>query len=171
MEYLRRHPGLKSRTDTCASILRIKSLMKIAIQEYFAKTGFHEVQVPLITDNECESGANPFTVTTVIDGSDLASVKQKDGQIDFKRDFFNKRTFLTVSGQLHLECLVCGGLSKAWTMTTAFRAEPSTGWRHMAEFWMAELEFCFCDLEDNMTVNEACIKHCFQRILKHCRKI
>ena len=75
---------------------------------------------------------------------------------------------MTVSGQLHLESLVCGGLGSAWCMTTAFRGEKSTGPRHLAEFWMAELESCFESLDENMKVNEGCLKFCFGRVLAKC---
>lgn len=155
LEYLRSVPHLRYRTDTHSSIGRIKSTVRFAMAEYFHKHKFVEVQVPCITDNECESGANPFTVTTVKDQ-------------DYTQDFFKKHCYLTVSGQLHLEAIVLGGLQKAWTMTTAFRAEPSTSPLHMAEFWMAELEFCFGTLQDNMSVNEGCIKHVIDKVMTDC---
>lgn len=161
MDFLRTVPHLKHRTDTHSSIVKIKSEMRFAMAEYFRLHGFMEVQVPCITDNECESGANPFTVTTIV-SNDLNT------PVDYSKDFFKKHCYLTVSGQLHLEAIVLGGLSKAWTMTTAFRAEPSTGPRHLSEFWMAELEFCFGTLESNMKINEGCIKYCFQKILTEC---
>ncbi|QKF93630.1 asparaginyl-tRNA synthetase class IIb [Fadolivirus algeromassiliense] len=171
MEFLRTMPHLRPRTDTFSSIMRVKSCLKLAAAEYFDSLGFHEVQVPCITDNECESGANPFTVTTILSDHKISSIPvQSDKQsIDFSKDFFKKPCYLTVSGQLHLESLVLGGLSKAFCWTTAFRAEPSTGPRHLGEFWMLELEFCFGKLEDNMRVNEGCIKHCLKKVLERCR--
>jgi len=171
LDFLRTVPHLRVRTDTFASVNRIKSVMKLAFAEYFDQLGFHEVQVPLITDNECESGANPFTVTTVLGDGKVSGlpVKADDkNAIDFHADFFRKRTYLTVSGQLHLETLALA-LQKVWTMTTAFRAEPSTTRVHAAEFWMLELEFCFCTLEDNMKVNEGAIKYCIKKVLEKCR--
>ncbi len=169
MEYLRTVPHLRYRTDTHLSIGKVKSVMRFAMAEYFDKHGFVEVQVPCITDNSCESGANAFTITTLLGGENISSVPvTKDNNIDYTQDFFKKHCYLTVSGQLHLEALVLGGLNKAWTMTTAFRAEPSTGPRHLGEFWMLELEFCFGTLEDNMKVNEGCIKHCLTKVLEKC---
>lgn len=157
---LRNVPHLRILLDTYSSIARIKSKLRMLSSTYFDDLGFHEVQVPLITDNECESGANPFTVSSILDNGVLP--------IDYSKDFFKKRCFLTVSGQLHLEAIMMG-LSKVWTMTTAFRAEPSFGPLHMAEFWMLELEFAFSTLEDNMKVNEDYIKYCINGILKFCR--
>jgi asparaginyl-tRNA synthetase len=158
LEYLRDIPHLRVRNDTFLCINKIKSTLKLAAEDYFKSIKFVEVQVPLITDNECESGANPFTVTTI------------PGSKDFTKDFFKKPTYLTVSGQLHLEAVVLGGVSKAYCMTTAFRAEPSMSPLHMAEFWMLELEFCFGDLDKNMAVNEGCIKYAFSQILTSCIK-
>lgn len=168
MEFLRTVPHLRLRTDTHACIARIKSTMRFAMAKYFNKHGFAEVQVPCITDNECESGANPFQLTTLLGENTVESISTKNGMIDYSKDFFKKKCYLTVSGQLHLEAIVLGGLSKAWTMTTAYRAEPSTGPRHASEFWMLELEFAFGNLEDNMKVNEGCIKYSFSQVLKHC---
>lgn len=170
LEHLRTLPHLRGRTDTFQAIMRIKSCMRFAFAEYFDKLGFYEVQVPLITDNECESGAEPFKITTIMD-KDIKLIPRKEGTdlIDYTQDFFKKPCYLTVSGQLHLEALVLGGLSKAWCMTTAFRGEPSQSRLHAAEFWMLELEFCFSKLEDNIKVNEGAIKHVLLRILEKCR--
>lgn len=166
MDFLRTVPHLRMRTDTHSAIARIKSAMKFAICEYFNKHGFLEVQVPCTTENECETGANPFKVTTIMH-DDVSSIPTVDGKIDYTQDFYKKQCYLTVSGQLHLEAIIFG-IQKAFTFTTAFRAEKSTGPRHAAEFWMMELEFSFGKLEDNMKVNEGCIKYCFSSILEKC---
>ena len=169
-EYLRTIPHLRSRTDTFQAIMRIKSVMRLSFSEYFDRLNFAEVQVPIITDNECESGANPFRISTLM-GKEISTIPTKEDKktIDYTQDFFKKPCYLTVSGQLHLEALVCGGLSKAWTMTTAFRAEPSSGPRHLSEFWMLELEFCFGSLDDNMKINEGAIKHVISKVLEKCK--
>lgn len=163
LEFLRTIPHLRTRTDTCSGIMRIKSVLRLALAEYFDMLGFYEVQIPCITDNECESGANAFKVTTILNDDLL-----KDKKIDYSKDFFKGSRYLTVSGQLHLEACVLGSLCKAWCMTTAFRAEPSLSPLHLAEFMMAELEFCFCTLEDNIKVNEGCVKYCLKKILEKC---
>lgn len=172
LEFLRTVPHLRVRTDTIASVMRIKSAVRFAMAEYFDHHGFIEVQIPLITDNECESGANAFIVTTVLgDGHiSIGDIPVKDDDktsIDFTKDFFHKLTYLTVSGQLHLEAMALS-LSKVWTMTTAFRAEPSFSPLHEGEFWMVELEFAFGTLENNMTVNEGCIKYCISKVIEKC---
>ena len=170
LDYLRTVPHLRPRTDTFIAINTVKSVLLVALREYFDKIKFHEVQVPLLTDNECEAGAFPFQATTLLSNGKVDDIPLQNDKklIDFKKDFFEKKVYLTVSGQLHLECLVLGGMNKAWCMTTAFRAEPSHTPLHGAEFLMAELEFCFSTLKDNMDVNEGCIKYCLRRILERC---
>lgn len=168
LETLRSIPHLRGRTETFGCVDRIRSVASLAYKKYFAKQGFCEVQVPLVTDNECESGANPFRLTTILDKkvSDVPALP--DGSVDYGKDFFKKPVYLTVSGQLHLEAKVLGGLGRAFCTTTAFRAEPSLSPLHAAEFWMVELEMCFSQLADNIRANEECIKYCIQQVLKHC---
>ncbi|MGB3786634.1 MAG: asparagine--tRNA ligase, partial [Phormidesmis sp.] len=49
-----------------------------------------------------------------------------------------------------------------------FRAENSNTARHLAEFWMVEPEMAFCNLEGNMDLAEAFLKHVFSHVMEHC---
>lgn len=75
-------------------------------------------------------------------------IPQKDGKIDYTKDFFARQAFLTVSGQLQVESFACA-LSSVYTFGPTFRAENSHTTRHLAEFWMVEPEIAFADLEVN----------------------
>jgi len=75
--------------------------------------------------------------------------KTEDGQIDYKEDFFNSKTNLTVSGQLEAETYAMA-LGKVYTFGPTFRAENSNTTRHLAEFWMIEPEVAFMDLHGDM---------------------
>ena len=77
--------------------------------------------------------------------------------VDFTKDFFNKPSYLTVSGQLQGEAFACA-LGKIYTFGPTFRAENSNTPRHLAEFWMIEPEVAFNDLTDNMNLAEAFLK-------------
>lgn len=66
-------------------------------------------------------------------------------QINYKKDLFGKPAFLTVSGQLNVECY-CLALSDVYTFGPTFRAENSHTSRHLAEFWMIEPELAFATL-------------------------
>ncbi|GMH03367.1 hypothetical protein Nepgr_005206 [Nepenthes gracilis] len=92
---------------------------------------------------------------------------QKDGKIDYSQDFFARQAFLTVSGQLQVETYACG-VGSVYTFGPTFRAEHSHTSRHLAEFWMVEIEIPFSDLEDDMNCAEAHVKFMCQWLLDNC---
>ena len=85
--------------------------------------------------------------------------------VDYAHDFFSKRAYLTVSGQMNVETFCCA-LSRVYTFGPAFRAENSNTSRHLAEFWMIEPEIAFANLEDDMNIAEAYVKHCCTYVLE-----
>lgn len=168
-DFLRTIPHIRHHTLIFTAIQCIKQSVYKGFHDSMKEMGIGEIQPTLITSNECESGAFPFTVTTLLkDDPNLPTVK--DGkQIDFSKDFFGKRVFLTVSSQLHLEATVCGTGRDGYVMTTAFRAEPSKGPLHLAEFLMPEWELVDSGLEGNMAVAQQSIQHCLQKVLRECK--
>lgn len=98
-----------------------------------------------------------------------AGIPQKDGKIDYSRDFFGRQAFLTVSGQLQVETYACA-LGNVYTFGPTFRAEHSHTSRHLAEFWMIEPEMAFADLQDDMNYAESYVKFLCQWLLDHCRE-
>ena len=95
-----------------------------------------------------------FQVTTM----NLAQIgKQVIEQLNYKFDFFQKPTYLTVSGQLEAETYACA-MGKVYTFGPTFRAENSNTSRHLAEFWMIEPEVAFNELPENMDLAEAFLK-------------
>ncbi|KAK7358425.1 hypothetical protein VNO77_00353 [Canavalia gladiata] len=94
-------------------------------------------------------------------------VPQKDGKVDYAKDFFARQAFLTVSGQLQVESYVCA-LSSVYTFGPTFRAENSHTSRHLAEFWMVEPEIAFAELKDDMNCAEAYVKFLCQWLLDNC---
>jgi asparaginyl-tRNA synthetase len=160
LEFLREIGHLRSRTNTYGAIFRLRNILAVAIQEFFQEKGFIWVHTPIITSSDCEGAGELFTVTSL----DLANLpKGEDGNIDFSQDFFGKRAFLTVSGQLEAEFLSMS-LGKVYTFGPTFRAENSNTTRHLSEFWMVEPEMAFADLKDDMELAED-----FFRFL--CRKV
>jgi len=112
----------------------------------------------LITASDCEGAGELFTVTTLLKDNLSEIPVVKDSQkIDFSKDFFSKKAYLTVSGQLNVETFACG-LSKVYTFGPTFRAEDSHTVKHLAEFWMIEPEIAFADLADDMNYAEAYLK-------------
>ncbi|KAJ1443702.1 WHEP-TRS domain [Sesbania bispinosa] len=97
-------------------------------------------------------------------------IPEKDGKVDYGRDFFARQAFLTVSGQLQVESYACA-LSSVYTFGPTFRAENSHTSRHLAEFWMVEPELAFADLKDDMNCAEAYVKFmCQWRPVKNGKK-
>ena len=72
-----------------------------------------------------------------------------------------------MSGQLNAENFAMA-FGDVYTFGPTFRAENSNTQRHAAEFWMIEPEMAFTDLEGDMDVAEAMIKHIIRRVLERC---
>ena len=163
-EYLRTVAHLRPRTNTFGAVLRLRSQMAFAIHEYFHSKGFVYLHTPLITAADAEGAGNMFQVTTL----PLENLpRDKKGGIDYSRDFFGRRTSLTVSGQLEGE-LGATALGEIYTFGPTFRAENSNTPRHLAEFWMIEPEMAFYDINDNMDLAEDFIKSLVRYALDNC---
>ena len=91
------------------------------------------------------------------------------GDLDYSNDFFGKPAFLTVSGQLNVECYATA-LSDVYTFGPTFRAENSNTTRHLAEFWMIEPEICFATLQDDMNLAEDFVKSVTREVMTICRE-
>lgn len=157
-EFLRTIAHLRPRTNTQGAVLRIRSALSFATHLFFQKRGFLYVQTPLITGSDAEGGGEMFRVTTL-----------EDGKTDMTKDFFGKKAYLTVSGQLEGEILACA-LSDIYTFGPTFRAENSNTSRHLAEFWMIEPEMAFADLNADMECAESYLKFCVQYALDNCKE-
>ena len=164
MEFLREIAHLRPRTNTFGAILRIRHAMAYALHTFFHEKGFFYLHSPILTASDAEGAGETFKVTTL----DLDNVpKNEEGQVDYKQDFFEKETNLTVSGQLEGE-LAALAVSEIYTFGPTFRAENSNTTRHLAEFWMVEPEMAFYDLDDNMDLAEAMLKYMVKYALDHC---
>ncbi|MCL4133529.1 UNVERIFIED_CONTAM: hypothetical protein GTU68_067522 [Idotea baltica] len=156
LEFLREIAHLRFRTSTFSAIFRIRHQLSFAIHEFFHKKGFVYIHSPIITGSDAEGAGEMFHVT-------------EDGAVDYKKDFFNKETNLTVSGQLEAE-LGALALSDVYTFGPTFRAENSNTSRHLAEFWMIEPEVAFNDLTDNMDLAEEMLKYVINHALENCKE-
>ena len=164
LEYLRTVAHLRPRTNTFGAVLRIRHAMAFAIHKFFNDKGFVYLNTPLITESDAEGAGDMFQVTTL----NLENVPKKDnGTVDFSKDFFGKKTCLTVSGQLEGE-LGATGVGEIYTFGPTFRAENSNTPRHLAEFWMIEPEMAFYDINDNMVLAEEFVKFLVQYALDNC---
>ena len=161
-EHLREVAHLRPRTNTIGAVARLRHSLAQAIHRYLSDNGFVWVHTPIITASDCEGAGELFRVSTL----DFANIPRDDrNRPDFSTDFFGKEAFLTVSGQLNVECY-CLALSKVYTFGPTFRAENSNTSRHLAEFWMVEPEIAFADLNDNADLAESFLKRVIKDILE-----
>ena len=162
-EYLRTISHLRARTNTFEAVFRVRSLCAYAIHKFFQERDFVYVNTPLITGSDCEGAGEMFQVTTL----DLNNIPMtEDGKVDFSKDFFNKPTNLTVSGQLNGETYAMA-FKNIYTFGPTFRAENSNTQRHAAEFWMIEPEIAFADLQDDMMLAESMLKYVINYVVEN----
>ena len=147
-EFLRSIAHLRPRTNLYGAVFRMRSRLAYAVHKFFQERDFIYVHTPIITASDCEGAGEMFRVTTLAD----------DKISQATEDFFGKRAYLTVSGQLEGETFACA-LSNIYTFGPTFRAENSNTSRHAAEFWMIEPEVAFCDLAGDMDLAEALVKY------------
>ena len=163
-EKLREWAHLRPRTNTFGAVARVRNCICNSIHQFFQEDGFLYVHTPVITASDCEGAGEMFQVTTM----DLEHVaKNSIERLDYKFDFFDRPSYLTVSGQLEAETYACA-LGKVYTFGPTFRAENSNTSRHLAEFWMIEPEMAFYELPDNMDLAEAFLKRVFGDALQKC---
>ena len=152
-EYMREIAHLRPRANTYYAIYRLRSVLSMAIHEFFQNQGFVYVHTPIITGNDAEGAGESFTVTTRSDAK-------------YEEDFFAKHASLTVSGQLHVEAFAMA-FRDVYTFGPTFRAENSNTPRHGSEFWMIEPEIAFADLDDDMELIEDMVKYCIEYVLEN----
>ena len=164
LEFLRSIAHLRPRTNTFGAVARVRNELSLSTHKFFQDRGFVYLNSPIITASDCEGAGQMFNVTTF----DLSQIPLTDNkEIDYSRDFFGKRTNLTVSGQLEAEAYALA-LSKVYTFGPTFRAENSNTTRHLAEFWMIEPEVAFNDLEANMDLAQDYIQAIIKSVLDNC---
>jgi asparaginyl-tRNA synthetase len=165
LEFLREIAHLRVRTNTFGAVFRVRHALAFAVHKYFNDKGFFYIHTPIITASDAEGAGETFKVTTLnLSNPPLT----EDGKIDYKTDFFERETNLTVSGQLEGE-LAAMGLADIYTFGPTFRAENSNTTRHLAEFWMIEPEMAFYDAEDNQNLAEDFLKFVISYALENCK--
>jgi len=170
IETLRDICHLRPRTNVIGCVTRIRNNLAYATHQFFQTRGFLYVHTPIITGADCEGAGEMFQVTTLFpkekEKLDTKTLLDNDGCVDYKKDFFHKPTYLTVSGQLAVENYACA-LSDVYTFGPTFRAEVSNTTKHLAEFWMIEPEMCFADIYDDMECAENYLKFCLKYVLEN----
>lgn len=126
LETLREIPQYRTKTRKFSSIMKLKSILEFSIAKFYSEKSFTKISPPLLTPSDCEGAGEVFSVG---------------------KDFFEREAFLTVSSQMYLEAMT-RSFSQVYCLAPAFRADPSLSSRHLAEFWMLEIEKTTDSLED-----------------------
>ena len=120
------------------NILKIRSTVFQAIDEYFKKENFYEYHSPIFQSVQCEGGSTLFNVP-----------------------YYNKKgVFLGQTWQLYAEPAIFA-LEKIYTISPSFRAEKSRTSRHLSEYWHAEMEAAWITFDQLQDYGEALVKYVF----------
>lgn len=140
-----RHLWLRSRKMT--AMLKIRSTVFGAIDEFFKKNGFYEYHSPIFQAVQCEGGSDLFSV-----------------------NYFDKKdVFLAQTWQLYAEPAIFA-LEKIYTIAPSFRAEKSKTSRHLTEYWHAEMEMAWSTFKEIQNYGEKLLKHIVKRVLEKNRE-
>ncbi len=164
LEFLREIAHLRPRSNLFGAVFRVRSRLAFAVHQFFQSRGFIYIHTPIITASDCEGAGELFRVSTL---DPQSPPKTPEGGVDYHQDFFARKTFLTVSGQLEAEIFACA-LSNVYTFGPTFRAENSHTSRHASEFWMIEPEMAFTDLRGDMDLAEEFVKYLIRDVREHC---
>ena len=163
-EFLRTIAHLRPRTNTIGAVLRVRSAAAAAVHEFFQQRGFLWLHTPVITLSDAEGAGEMFRVTTL---DDKNPPLDENGAVDYTRDFFGSKAYLTVSGQLEAE-IGALAMSRVYSFGPTFRSENSNTARHLSEFWMVEPEVAFCTLPALADLAEEFLKHVLSTTLERC---
>ena len=164
-EFMRTIPHLRPRTNTYRAVFRLRSILAFGLHKFFQERDFVYVNPPIITASDAEGAGEMFNVTT-IDPNEPP--RTDDGKVDYNKDFFSKKSYMTVSGQLEAEDYALA-FGNVYTFGPTFRAEVSNTPRHAAEFWMLEPEMAFADYNVCMDTAEDMIKYAIDFILENAK--
>jgi len=145
-DFLMDHRHLWIRSKRQSAILKIRDEIAWAIRSFFKKEGFILTDSPILTPTSCEGTSTLFAT-----------------------EYFDKKAYLSQSGQLYLEAMIYS-LGRVYDFGPTFRAEKSKTRRHLTEFWMMDAEAAFVEHEENMKIQEKLICYIVEQILKNCQK-
>ncbi|XP_012940555.1 probable asparagine--tRNA ligase, mitochondrial [Aplysia californica] len=187
-QYTRDFLHMRPKSNLFGSLLRIRNAASMAVHQYFQKEGCIFIHTPILTSSDCEGACETFKVepsqaelrakilpdegSDYSDDDELSRGPVTDMSNEEKvlgtKEFFNSPTYLTVSGQLHLEVMT-GAMNKVYNFGPTFRAENSIGSFHLSEFYMVEAEYAFMErLGDLLTEMENLVKFVYRSVMDSC---
>jgi asparaginyl-tRNA synthetase len=123
------------------AIMKIRNTLINATYEFMTNNDFTKIDSPILTPNAGENTTDLFEV-----------------------NYFDEKAYLSQTGQLYIEAAIYSH-GKVFDFGPTFRAEKSKTRRHLTEFWMMDAEMAFCNLQDNLQVQEELIRFMIQKVL------
>ncbi len=138
---------LTLRHPKIAAIFRVQEVIIETFRQTLKDDGFCEFQAPILVPAQAEGGAEIFPVK-----------------------YFDHTVYLGQSPQLYKQ-MVLGMFEKVFTVTHAFRAEPSVTTRHLTEYVSLDAEMAFIDSwQDIIEKVEELIKQIVAEVNKECQE-
>lgn len=139
--------SLTLRHPKIAAIFKVQNVIIESFREILRDLGFMEFHAPLIVPATAEGGAEVFAV-----------------------EYFDHKTYLAQSPQLYKQMML-GVFERVFTITHAFRAEPSVTTRHLTEYISLDAEMAFIDSwEDLMDTVEGLIRKLIETVEKNSQE-
>lgn len=134
-----RHLWLRSRKLN--AVMKVRSTVMEAFREFYSKQGYWEMAPPIFTPNACEGGSTLFEVK-----------------------YYDKKVYLTQSWQLYAEAAIFS-MERLFCISPCFRSEKMKTSRHLSEFWMAEMEAAWMELQELLKSAEECLAYIVKKVL------
>lgn len=129
------------------AIFKVQQTIIDAYRTTLKDMGFSEFQAPTLVPAQAEGGAETFSV-----------------------EYFKHKVYLGQSPQLYKQIML-GAFERVFTVTHAFRAEPSVTTRHLTEYISLDAEMAFINSwEDIMETVEAVVKKIIETVQSKCKK-
>jgi asparaginyl-tRNA synthetase len=135
-----RHLWLRSRRQQ--AILRIRNEIVRAAEDFLQDDGYLRVDAPILTPSAAEGTSTLF-----------------------ETEYFDRRAYLTQSGQLYAEAAAMA-FGRVYCFGPTFRAEKSKTRRHLTEFWMLEPEAAPMELPGYLDLAERLVEAVVRRVLE-----
>jgi nondiscriminating aspartyl-tRNA synthetase len=138
---------LTLRNEKIRAIFKIQEEIISGFRKSMKKLGFTEFQAPTIVPVATEGGAEVFHI-----------------------DYYDYDAYLAQSPQLYKQIML-GPFERIFTVTHAYRAEPSITTRHLSEYISLDAEMSLIgSWEDLMDTCEIVIRDIFSALPKNCKK-
>lgn len=127
------------------AVFSLRSKLVTAMQDWFEREEYVNVETPLISQEGAEGGAELFPVV-----------------------YYGDEVFLSQSPQLYKQMLMAAGFDKIYETGTAFRAEEFATSRHVSEITMFDVELAYIeDHHDVMDVQEESLRYAIEQVAEN----